>query len=180
MPACDSYLVPPHPSSPGAQDNFPSVPRVLGGKHGPGLVTVSGLAMVSGPEMGFVSVRPGLGLQGPHGREPLLTDGLCPCHQLHVTAKHRWLLQERWQGSVSQSVHTKSLCRTAGCQHGEGKVQSSLTGLPGEHLPWGQGRCHRCRARPQLEGKPNPARCPQPCHAAVCGRCWAAQEGTAR
>lgn len=147
MPARDSYLVPPHPFSPGAQENFPSVPggvwRKAQTRAGNGIGQRSdlfqrGLAWACRPHT---------------GGSPLLTDGLFPCHQLQVTAEHRWLLQAGRQGSLSQSAHTKSLCRTAGCQHGQGKVQGSLTGLSGKHPSWG----HCCTARPQLEGKPSPA-----------------------
>lgn len=113
MPTPDSYLVTPQSSSPGAQDNFPSVPRGVWRKS----QSRAGHGFRARDWICSSEAWPGPA--GPTQEGPLLTDGLCPCHQLHVTAKHHWLLQAGRPGSQSQSAHTKSLCRTAGCQHGQ-------------------------------------------------------------
>lgn len=79
-----------------------------------------------------------------------------PCHCQALLAP-----PGRWHGSLSQSAHPKSPCRTAGCQHRGGTVHSSFTGLPGKHPmgPWLQGQA-------AAEGKPAPHRSPGlPC-------CW--------
>ena len=74
----------------------------------------------------------------------------------------------------------KTLRGTAGCQHGAGKLQGSLPGLPAEHPPWGQGCGPRCRARPQQERRPPAAQPTQPCHTDGCGQSWTARGCTAR